>query len=94
MKIRIIQPSITPDVEANKAMLRAEIVAAANEGAELVVLQELHNTPYFCQTENTELFNLDGIHCLTHNLYIIHGYIDISHMNQRLVILLRVIRYY
>ena len=39
-------------------MLRAEIVAAANEGAELVVLQELHNTPYFCQTENTELFNL------------------------------------
>ncbi len=58
MKIGIIQQSITPDVEANKAMLRAEIVAVANEGAELVVLQELHNTPYFCQTENTELFNL------------------------------------
>ena len=58
MKIGIIQQSITPDVEANKAMLRAEIVAATNEGAELVVLQELHNTPYFCQTENTELFNL------------------------------------
>ena len=58
MKIGIIQQSITPDVEANKAMLRAEIVATANEGAELVVLQELHNTPYFCQTENTELFNL------------------------------------
>jgi N-carbamoylputrescine amidase len=58
MKIGIIQQSITPDVEANKVMLRAEIVAAANDGAELVVLQELHNTPYFCQTENTELFNL------------------------------------
>jgi N-carbamoylputrescine amidase len=58
MKIGIIQQSITLDVEANKAMLRAEIVAAAHEGAELVVLQELHNTPYFCQTENTELFNL------------------------------------
>ena len=58
MKIGIIQQSITPDVEANKAMLRAEIVAATNEGAELIVLQELHNTPYFCQTENTELFNL------------------------------------
>ena len=57
MKIGIIQQSITPDVEANKAKLRAEIVAAAAEGAELVVLQELHNTPYFCQTENTELFN-------------------------------------
>ena len=58
MKIGIIQQTITPDVEANKAKLRAEIVAAAAEGAELVVLQELHNTPYFCQTENTELFNL------------------------------------
>lgn len=58
MKIAIIQQSITSDVEANKAMLRSEIVAAATEGAELVVLQELHNTPYFCQTENTELFNL------------------------------------
>ena len=58
MKIGIIQQSITPDVEANKAKLRAEIVVAAAEGAELVVLQELHNTPYFCQTENTELFNL------------------------------------
>lgn len=58
MKIGIIQQTITPDVEANKAKLRAEIVAVATEGAELVVLQELHNTPYFCQTENTELFNL------------------------------------
>ena len=58
MKIGIIQQSITPDVEANKKMLRDEIVKASREGAELVVLQELHNTPYFCQTENTELFNL------------------------------------
>ena len=58
MKIGIIQQSITPDVEANKKMLRDEIVRATFEGAELVVLQELHNTPYFCQTENTELFNL------------------------------------
>lgn len=58
MKIGIIQQSITPDVEANKKMLRDEIVRATSEGAELVVLQELHNTPYFCQIENTELFNL------------------------------------
>ena len=42
MKIGIIQQTITPDVEANKAKLRAEIVAAATEGAELVVLQEFH----------------------------------------------------
>jgi N-carbamoylputrescine amidase len=58
MKIGIIQQAISPNVEANKELLRGEIVAAAKEGAELVVLQELHNTPYFCQTENTELFNL------------------------------------
>ena len=58
MKIVIIQQAISPDVEANKVLLRNEIVAVAKEGAELVVLQELHNTPYFCQTENTELFNL------------------------------------
>jgi N-carbamoylputrescine amidase len=58
MKIGIIQQVISSDIEANKVLLRNEIVAAAKEGAELVVLQELHNTPYFCQTENTELFNL------------------------------------
>ena len=58
MKIGIIQQAISPDVEANKQLLRSEIISVAKEGAELVVLQELHNTPYFCQTENTELFNL------------------------------------
>lgn len=58
MKVAIIQQSISPDVEANKRKLRGEIEAAAREGAELVVLQELHNTPYFCQTENTALFDL------------------------------------
>ena len=63
MKIGIIQQSIIPDVEANKAMLRAEIVAVANEGAELVVLQELHNAPYFCQTEN-KYHMLQDLFCL------------------------------
>ena len=58
MKVAIIQQSISPDVEANKRKLRGEIEVAAREGAELVVLQELHNTPYFCQTENTALFDL------------------------------------
>jgi N-carbamoylputrescine amidase len=38
--------------------LAARIREAARKGAELVVLQELHNTPYFCQTENVELFDL------------------------------------
>ncbi len=58
MKIAIIQQKISADIEANKQLLKGEIERAANSGAELVVLQELHNTPYFCQTENVDLFDL------------------------------------
>lgn len=58
MKVAIIQQSCTANVEANKKKLALNIIKAANHGAELVVLQELHNSVYFCQTENTELFNL------------------------------------
>ena len=46
------------DVAQNKARLVARIEAAAAQGAELVVLQELHNSLYFCQTENVNLFDL------------------------------------
>ena len=38
--------------------LARSIKEVAAQGAELVVLQELHNSLYFCQTENTELFDL------------------------------------
>lgn len=48
----------TPDVEANKRKLAAQIKAAAAQGAELVVLQELHNSLYFCQTEDVGNFDL------------------------------------
>lgn len=58
MKVAIIQQSCTANVEANKKKLALNIFKAANHGAQLVVLQELHNSLYFCQTENTELFNL------------------------------------
>lgn len=58
MKVAIIQQSCTANVEANKKKLALNIIKAANHGAELVVLQELHNSLYFCQVENTELFNL------------------------------------
>ena len=58
MKIALIQQSISPDIESNKRKLSERIDAAAGEGAELVVLQELHNTPYFCQTESTANFDL------------------------------------
>ena len=58
MKVGIIQQSCSGDVNANKEKLANNIREVAKKGAELVVLQELHNSLYFCQTENTQLFDL------------------------------------
>ena len=58
MKIGIIQQSCSASVEDNKQKLGKNIAEVAAQGAELVVLQELHNSLYFCQTENTALFDL------------------------------------
>lgn len=57
MKIGLIQQRNTADRTANIERLKANIRKAASEGAELVVLQELHNGLYFCQTEDTSLFD-------------------------------------
>lgn len=58
MKVGIIQQSCTADVEQNKAKLARNIAKVAADGAELVVLQELHNSLYFCQVENVDNCNL------------------------------------
>lgn len=58
MKIGIIQQAKTSDIEANISRIDAAVREAANKGAELIVLQELHNSLYFCQTENVDLCNL------------------------------------
>lgn len=58
MKIGIVQQTNISDVEKNKQKLKDNIRKAAEKGAELVVLQELHNSLYFCQVENTDLFDL------------------------------------
>ena len=57
MKTGIIQQHNTPDIEANKQRLAEKIRKLAHEGAELVVLQELHNGLYFCQVEDVNLFD-------------------------------------
>ena len=57
MKIGIIQQHNTADREDNKARLAEKITKLAHEGAELIVLQELHNGLYFCQEENVNTFN-------------------------------------
>ncbi len=58
MKIGIIQQSNCENVEQNKQKLANNIRKVAAEGAELVVLQELHNSLYFCQVESTQNFSL------------------------------------
>ncbi|MDI9603910.1 MAG: carbon-nitrogen hydrolase [Bacteroidota bacterium] len=58
MKIGIIQQDNGADVAANVARLEEKIGALAKGGAQLIVLQELHNNLYFCQTEEVDLFDL------------------------------------
>lgn len=57
MKIGIIQQHNTANIDDNKARLGQKIAQLATAGAELIVLQELHNGLYFCQEENVENFN-------------------------------------
>ena len=57
MKIGLIQQHNTGDREDNKARLAEKIGQLAKKGAELIVLQELHNGLYFCQIENVNLFD-------------------------------------
>jgi N-carbamoylputrescine amidase len=57
MKIGIIQQHNTADISDNKRRLAEKIRKLAKQGAELVVLQELHNGLYFCQEENVDTFN-------------------------------------
>ena len=58
MKLGLIQQTNTADLRANIDKLKAGIRSCARQGAELVVLQELHNGLYFCQTEDPANFDL------------------------------------
>jgi len=58
LKVGFVQQSIVADKEINRKRLSENIRKCVAEGAELVVLQELHDTLYFCQVENTENFSL------------------------------------
>ena len=58
LKVGIVQHSNSSDVTENTNKTVAEIRNAAAQGAKLIVLQELHRSLYFCQTEDTELFDL------------------------------------
>ena len=56
--VGIIQQQNTGDIADNKKRLKQHIEQCAAKGARLVVLQELHNSLYFCQTESTDNFDL------------------------------------
>lgn len=58
IKIGIIQQSNSNDISLNIEKLKKNIREAAKKGAQLILLQELHNSLYFCQTENTDIFDL------------------------------------
>ena len=58
MKIGIIQQHNTADIKQNMTRLAESIKNLAKNGAELIVLQELHNSLYFCQIEDVDNFDL------------------------------------
>ena len=57
LRVGLIQQANTADHTDNKARLKVAIRKAAAQGAELIVLQELHNGLYFCQTEDVQIFD-------------------------------------
>jgi len=58
LKTAIIQQSNTANNQDNIKRLEKNIRDVTAKGAELIVLQELHNSLYFCQTEETDIFDL------------------------------------
>lgn len=58
LKVGLIQQRCVADVDTNRQKLAANIEEVVTRGAELVVLQELHNSLYFCQVESVNNFDL------------------------------------
>ena len=58
LTVGLVQQACGDDRTANLAASIAGIRDLASHGAQLILLQELHAGPYFCQTENPELFDL------------------------------------
>lgn len=58
MKIGLIQQRNTANATDNRQRLADKARQLAQQGAELIVLQELHNSLYFCQVESVDNFDL------------------------------------
>lgn len=57
LKVGIIQQHNVADIDNNRARLREKMIQLAMSGAQLIVNQELHDSLYFCQTENVDTCN-------------------------------------
>ncbi|WP_111980073.1 carbon-nitrogen hydrolase [Algibacillus agarilyticus] len=58
INVALVQHSNSADITINAAKTEQGIRQASEKGAQLVVLQELHRSLYFCQTENVDMFDL------------------------------------
>jgi N-carbamoylputrescine amidase len=58
LNVGLVQQACGADTQANLQKSIQLIRATAAAGAELIVLQELHRSVYFCQQENTDIFDL------------------------------------
>lgn len=58
LKIGMVQQTVDTNLQINLAKIASNIRDCAAKGANIVVLQEIHNTLYFCQTEDPECFDL------------------------------------
>ena len=57
LRVALVQDQDRGSVEANLSRIEAAVAEAATAGARLVLLQELHNGPYFCQHEHVDEFD-------------------------------------
>ena len=58
LPVALVQERNHGDAAANLALIETRVAEAAKSGAKLVLLQELHNGPYFCQHESVDEFDL------------------------------------
>lgn len=57
LRVGLLQMRCVSDVKENVRRIAEGIAGMAGQGARLIVLQELHNTLYFCQEENVDAFD-------------------------------------
>jgi len=58
IKLSLIQSKSFATADENRQHINEQIIEAANQNADLILLQELHNTPYFCVDETPSNFDL------------------------------------